>query len=174
MESRHRRTRLLIGKWTLYTLLLLLCAVLQTMPGLLQVGNVKPIYILPLCIAIAVQEGEFAGSIFGMIGGLLWDYTAGVIVGVFAVLLLIICFCASLLVQLYLRGSTLNFFLLCLGSNLLVLSTNFMFFYYMQGYENPWYRYGTVVVPMAFYGAVIALPLFRLVRKMHTQIFVIE
>ncbi len=174
MESRRKRIRIVATKWTLYVLLLLLCAVLQTVPGLFQIGAVKPIYILPLCIAIAIYEGEFLGGIFGIVGGLLWDYTAGVIVGIFAVLILLLCFCVSLIAQLYLRTTTFNYFLLCLASNLVALSTNFMFFYYMPGYQAPWVQFGTVVVPMAFYGALVALPLFWVVRHIHEKICVIE
>jgi len=33
---------------------------------------------------VAVYEGEFAGALFGAVGGLLWDYTAGRTVGMLA------------------------------------------------------------------------------------------
>ncbi len=174
MESRRRRTRLILSKWTLYVLLLLLCAVMQTTPGLFQIGDVKPIFILPLCIAIAAYEGEFAGALFGAFGGMMWDYTAGVIIGIFAVMLLVLCFLVSLMIQLYLRCTRFNYFLICVGCNLIVLATNFMFFYYMPGYHNPWYQFGTVVVPMAFYSAIFALPLFWVVRYIKEQLCLIE
>ncbi len=164
MESRRRRIQLIIGKWSLYALLLILCAVLQTTPGLLQIGSVKPIFILPLCVAVAAYEGEFAGALFGMVGGLMWDYTAGVIVGIFAILMLVFCFLVSLMVQMYLRCTKFNYFLICVVCNTLVLSVNFMFFYYMPGYENAWYEYGSVVIPMIFYGALLSMPLFGVVR----------
>ncbi len=165
MDSRQKRIQQLIGKWALYSLLLVGCAVLQTIPGLLQIGAVKPVFILPLCVAIAAYEGEFAGAIFGMLGGLMWDYTAGVIVGIFAILLLVVCFLVSLTVQLYLQCTRFNYFLICVVCNLVVLSIHFMFFYYMPGYHSPWYTYGSIIVPMAFYGALLSLPLFLLVRK---------
>lgn len=47
MESRRKRKSSQIFKWVCYTLLMLLCTVLQTMPGLLQLGAAKPLYLLP-------------------------------------------------------------------------------------------------------------------------------
>ena len=76
MESRRKRKSSQIFKWVCYTLLMLLCTVLQTMPGLFQLGAAKPLYLLPLALAVSVFEGEFAGAVFGAVCGLMWDYTA--------------------------------------------------------------------------------------------------
>ena len=81
MESRRKRKSSQIFKWVCYTLLMLLCTVLQTMPGLFQLGAAKPLYLLPLALAVSVFEGEFAGAVFGAVCGLMWDYTAGRTVG---------------------------------------------------------------------------------------------
>ena len=84
MESRRKRKSSQIFKWVCYTLLMLLCTVLQTMPGLFQLGAAKPLYLLPLALAVSVFEGEFAGAVFGAVCGLMWDYTAGRTVGMLA------------------------------------------------------------------------------------------
>ena len=57
MESRRKRSRGQIVKWICYALLGLLCAVLQTTPGLFQFGAAKPLWLLPLALAVAVFEG---------------------------------------------------------------------------------------------------------------------
>ena len=44
MESRRKRSRSQIIKWVCYTLLMLLCTVLQTTPGLFQLGDAKPLW----------------------------------------------------------------------------------------------------------------------------------
>ena len=44
MESRRKRSRGQIVKWICYALLGLLCAVLQTTPGLFQFGAAKPLW----------------------------------------------------------------------------------------------------------------------------------
>ena len=50
MESRRKRSRSQIIKWVCYTLLMLLCTVLQTTPGLFQLGDAKPLWLLPLAL----------------------------------------------------------------------------------------------------------------------------
>ena len=92
MESRRMRSRSQILKWVCYAVALFVCAALQTTPGLLQLGQAKPLFILPLCLAVAVYEGEFAGALFGAVSGLLWDYTAGRTMGMLALELLLLCF----------------------------------------------------------------------------------
>ncbi len=88
---------------------LFVCAALQTTPGLFQLGQAKPLLMLPLCLAVAVYEGEFAGALLGTVGGLLWDYTAGRTVGMLALEMLLLCFAVSVLVQLYLQSAPGNF-----------------------------------------------------------------
>ena len=63
MESRRRRSRSQLLKWGCYVLALFVCAALQTTPGLFQLGEAKPLLVLPLCLAVAVFEGEFAGAL---------------------------------------------------------------------------------------------------------------
>ena len=46
MASRRKRSRSQIIKWICYTLLMLLCTVLQTTPGLFQLGDAKPLWLL--------------------------------------------------------------------------------------------------------------------------------
>ena len=91
MESRRRRSRSQLLKWGCYVLALFVCAALQTTPGLFQLGEAKPLLVLPLCLAVAVFEGEFAGALLGTVGGLLWDCTAGRTVGMLALELLLLC-----------------------------------------------------------------------------------
>ena len=71
MESRRKRSRSQRLKWGCYILLLVVCTVLQTMPGLFQFGAAKPLWLLPLCLAVSAAEGEFAGAIFGAVCGLM-------------------------------------------------------------------------------------------------------
>ena len=132
-------------------------------------GQAKPLFILPLCLAVAVYEGEFAGALFGAVCGLLWDYTAGRTVGMLALELLLMCFALSVLVQLYLQGSTWNFALISMVTAALVLSLDWLFFYYMPGYSWAGSRWLTFVLPSAGLTLLPSLVLFRLVRRIHEE-----
>ena len=169
MESRRMRSRSQILKWACYAVALFVCAALQTTPGLFLLGQAKPLFILPLCLAVAVYEGEFAGALFGAVSGLLWDYTAGRTVGMLALELLLLCFALSVLVQVYLQGSTWNFALISTGTALAVLSLDWLFFYYMPGYSWAVSRWLTFVLPSAMMTLVPSLVLFSLVRRIYNE-----
>ena len=167
MESRRKRSRSQRLKWGCYILLLVVCTVLQTMPGLFQFGAAKPLWLLPLCLAVSAAEGEFAGAIFGAVCGLMWDYTAGRTVGMLALELMLLCFGVSVVVQLYLKDTPSNFVLLAVVCALLVLSADWLFFYYMPGYTGAALRYVAFVLPSAVLTIPAALPAFWLVQRIH-------
>lgn len=169
MESRRKRKRAQGFKWGCYLLLLLGCTVLQTTPGFLQLGEAKPVFLLPLGLAVAVFEGEFAGALFGAVCGLMWDYTAGRTVGLLALELMILCFLLSVTAQLYLKTTTLNFGLI---SGLLVwfvLSGDHLFFYVMPEYSGALARYLRYVPLTVLMSGVISMTLFMAVRRIHTE-----
>ena len=167
MESRRKRSRGQIVKWICYALLGLLCAVLQTTPGLFQFGTAKPLWLLPLALAVAVFEGEFAGAVFGAVCGLMWDWLAGRTVGMLALELLLLCFAVSVLVQLYLQVNPGNFAAVSTATALVVLSLDWLFFYYMPGYTGAALRYVTFVLPGAVLTIPAALLAFWLVQRIH-------
>ena len=146
MESRRMRSRSQILKWICYVLALFVCAALQTTPGLFRLGQAKPLYLL-----------------------LLWDYTAGRTVGMLGLELLLLGFAISVLVQLYLQGSTWNFALISMVTAALVLSLDWLFFYYMPGYSWALDRWLTFVLPSAALTLVPSLVIFWLVRKIHEE-----
>ena len=155
MESRRKRSRSQILKWCCYVLGLFVCAALQTTPGLFQLGQAKPLLLLPLCLAVSVCEGEFAGALFGMVCGLLWDYTAGRTVG--------------MLVQLYLQSAPGNFAVISAAAALLVLSCDWLFFYRMPGYSGSAQRYLWFVLPSAALTIPASLVEFAIVRHIYNK-----
>lgn len=164
MESNRKRSNKRILKWCCYVLLLLLCTVAQTLPGFLQLGQAKPLFLLPLCLAVAAHEDEVAGALFGMVCGLMWDHTAGRTVGLLALALLVLCFALSVGVQLYLQCTPANFVLLAGGAALLVLSADHLFFYVMPGYAGAAAHYLRTVLPSVLLTMPVSAPLFCAVR----------
>ena len=169
MESRRKRSRSQLLKWGCYVLALFVCAALQTTPGLFQLGQAKPLLVLPLCLAVAVFEGEFAGALLGTVGGLLWDYTAGRTVGMLALELLLLCFAVSAVMQLYFKNSAANFALIAFAAALLVLTLDWLFFYYMPGYSGAASRWLWFVLPTAALSVPVCFPLFGVVRRIHEE-----
>ena len=164
METRRKKNMLLVGKWLCYSLLLVLAAVLQTLPGFLTIAGARPLFILPLCMAVSIYEGEFRGALFGAVGGLLWDLTAGRVAGLLAIQLLVVCFMTSVLVQLFLRVNHMNFILLCAAAVALVTGVDFLFNYLMRGYSRGAWYYGTVILPIVIFTSAAAPLSFLVVR----------
>ena len=164
MESRRKRSRSQRLKWGCYILLLVVCTVLQTMPGLFQFGAAKPLWLLPLCLAVSVCEGEFAGALFGMVCGLLWDYTAGRTVGMLALEMMLLCFAVGVLVQLYLQSAPGNFAVISAAAALLVLSCD-----RMPGYSGSAQRYLWFVLPSAALTIPASLVEFAIVRHIYNK-----
>ena len=54
METRRKKHMLLAGKWACYSLLLLLAAVMQTLPGVLTIAGARPRFIHPQWIAVSI------------------------------------------------------------------------------------------------------------------------
>lgn len=169
MESRRKRSNSQIKKWCLYALLLLVCTVLQTTPGLFTIGQAKPVYLLPLCLAVASVEDEFSGALYGMVCGLMWDYTAGRTVGLLALAMMMLCFAMSVAVQLYLQCTTVNFTLISTGATLLVLSMDHLFFYIMPGYSGAVEHFLRVVLVSTVLTAPVSVPLVLVVRRINAR-----
>ena len=97
----------------------------------------------------------------------LWDYTAGRTVGMLALELLLLCFGVSVLVQLYLQANFGNFAAVSTATALVVLSLDWLFFYYMPGYADAALRYIAFVLPSAVLTIPAALLAFWLVQRIH-------
>lgn len=174
MMSRRKRNGILAAKWAVYLLFLMVAATLQTVPGFLTIGDARPIFILPLCIAVSLYEGEFSGALFGAVGGLLWDFTAGRVAGLLALGLLVICFFSSILVQLYLRIGSMNFILINAGACFLMTGVDFLFHYLMPGYSGAAERYLETILPTVIFTAFLSPVAMYVVRGVHRKLTVEE
>ena len=123
--------------------------------GAVPVRAAKPLWLLPLCLAVSAAEGEFAGAVFGAVCGLMWDYTAGRTVGMLALELMILCFGVSVVVQLYLKDTPSNFVLLAVTCALLVLSADWLFFLLYAGLCG---RRGSVFLWVVLPSALMTAP----------------
>ena len=164
MESRYRLQRLLILKWLCYFGVLLLGTALQTMPAF-SIGQAKPVFILPICMAVACIEDPFQGAWFGIIGGLLWDWTAGRVPGLLAIGVAWVCFFAGITVVLILRVNHMNFILLALAGTWIVVSMDFVFNYLMRRYSYPEVEYIVRVLPIVVFTAAISPVCMILLKK---------
>lgn len=160
----QKTLRLFIFKNMIYTALILVCYIVQETPRLLVIGTVRPVLVISVITAIAMLEGEFAGGLFGLLGGVLCDTAAFHIFGVAPMFFLIIgCACGLLIIYL-IQPNVKTAFLLCGGFALIYGFIAHYLTYGIWGYVGANRLLLTKTLPCAVYTAVFGMVAFLLVR----------
>ncbi len=125
-----------VVKYTAFSLEILLCYIIQSTPGLtLEVFGGRPVLMLPLAMTIAVFEGEIPAIIFGVICGLMADSGYSGPMGYYAIMLAVLCYVVSILMENYLRTNLLTAVLIGIISIPIIIVVQFLLFYVLMGYD---------------------------------------
>ena len=156
-------------KWALYVLLAFTAYVLQTTPGLFQLFGIKPVLLVPVCVAVAALEGEYAGAFFGIFCGMLWDLAAGRIAGFFALFCAGCCFAVGLIFKAYLRQNRLNTILINGGVLTVLFMADFLFSYVLFDLQGVGQVLAFRMLPTMLYSALLAPIPFWIARRIHLK-----
>ena len=165
----QKTLRLFILKHIIYTILVLVCYILQETPRLLVIGNVRPVLVISVIAAIAMVEGEFAGGLFGLFGGVLCDTAAFHIFGVAPIFFLILGCACGLLVIYLIQPYAKTAFLLCGGFALIYGVIAHYLIYGIWGYAGANRLLIVKTLPSAVYTALFGMADFLLVRWIHSR-----
>ncbi len=165
----QKTLRLFIFKNVIYTILVLIGYILQETPRLLVVGNVRPVLVIAVISAIAMIEGEFAGGLFGLFGGVLCDTAAFHIFGVAPIFFLILGCACGLLVIYLVQPNVKTAFLLCGGFALIYGVIAHYLIYGIWGYAGANRLLLIKTLPSAAYTALFGVAAFLLVRWIHDR-----
>ena len=152
-------------KWLLYIFSLFLAFILQTTVGFFQVFGVKPIFILPVMVYISMFEGELAGAVIGIVGGLFWDTAADKLLGFNAIIMMVICVSAALLVMYLVRVNVWNALLFVFAGALLQGLIDFFFYYLIWDYDYSYLILLKKILPTVLYTTLISPLFFFIIRK---------
>lgn len=152
-------------KWLLYIITLFLAFILQTTVGLFQIFGVKPILILPVMIYISMFEGELAGAIIGIVGGLFWDTAADKLLGFNAIIMMLVCISVALLVMYLIRVNVWNAVLFVFAGALLQGLIDFFFYYLIWDYDYSYLILWKKILPTVIYTTLISPLIFFVIRK---------
>ena len=152
----NEKLRLRIAQQGVYVLLLGVLYVLQTTPGFLQVGGVRPNLVVPAAICIAMLEGEFLGGVYGALAGVLCDLGGMSIFGFNGIILLAAGVAAGLAFIYLLRPCLANFLLVTLGALAARGLLDYFFNYYMWGYRQVWRVLALEILPVVAYSTLLA------------------
>lgn len=171
MNSTARKN---IIKHLIYVFLLMFLYVLQSVPGLFVISGVKPIWVIPAAVAIAMSEGEFAGGIYGALAGLLCDTGGFLLFGFNGFIVTLCCVAAGLLVVYLMRCNLLTYLLFVFVTLMIRGSLEYFFAYGMWNYKNSTLIYTISTFPTVVYSTIVATPLFFPVRLIHRRFSGIE
>ena len=156
-----------ILKYGAYALMALLLFRLQSIPGLLEIGGVRPLPLAALAVLVATMERELPGVLFCVFCGYLCDLYTVAPMGYYMLLLTVLGLICGLVIRNYLQPS-----LSILAGAVLITAffcrvVLFLFRYSLAGVAGAAPVLLRYDLPHAVYSAVLAVPLYYPVRALH-------
>lgn len=146
-------------RWALYIFMIFVCAIL------INIGKgVKPIYFIPLCVCICMNEGEYPAALTGGICGLLLDEACGKIFGYSSVMLIIFCVTATIMFRHFLFQNIINVIALSAVFTTAYQILDYFFYYAMWDYEGSGYVFSEISIPCIFYTIMISPVVYLIVK----------
>ena len=147
-----------ILKYGAYALLAVALFRLQSIPGLLEIGGVRPLPVAALAILVATMERELPGVLFCIFCGYLCDLYSVAPMGFYMLFLTILGLAAGLIIRNYLQSS------LPIIMAAVLIAAFFCRLAGVTGAAPVLLRYD---LPHAVYSVVLAVPLYYPVRALH-------
>ncbi len=156
-----------ILKYGAYALMALLLFRLQSIPGLLEIGGVRPLPLAVLAVLVATMERELPGVLFCIFCGYLCDLYTVAPMGYYMFFLTVLGLICGLVIRNYLQPS-----LSILAGAVLITAffcrvVLFLFRYSLAGVAGAAPVLLRYDLPHAVYSAVLAVPLYYPVRALH-------
>ena len=148
-----------IIRWALYIFLIFVSAIL------INIGKgVKPIYFIPLCVCICMNEGEYPAAFLGGICGLLFDEASGRFFGYSSVTFIIFFVTTKILFRQLLFQNVIKVITLTAVYTTVYQLLDYFFYYAMWDYEGSGYVFSKISIPCILYTIIIS-PIVYLIVK---------
>lgn len=154
-------------KWLLYSLVLLLLYVVMR-AGFFS--HWQPVLIIPLAVAVAMNESELSVSIFALFCGYLIDIACGFIFGFSVVWLMPVCVAASLLVKNLIRRNLLNFIAITVVAVFLQFSMDYLFNIAIWSIPGGEIILTTLILPTAISTVILSPSMYYLVKLLNKKL----
>ena len=149
-----------VAKYSIFVLAVFLLYILQSTPGFMTVFGIKPVFMLPFCIVLAMTDETWPSLIVYITGGMLTDLSSGRIVGVYSILLMLMCFMAVLSVKFFFKPNLRNIYLYTFLAMVIMLSLDFFFSFMYGHYTGKLFYYIKNVLIISGYSAVFSIPFY--------------
>lgn len=156
-----------VARWAIYILLIFVCAVL------INVGKgVRPIYFIPLCICICMNEGEYTSAILGGVCGLIIDEACGrMFFGFSSIIMIAICVGSTLVFRHFLFKNGTNVIMLTAVSTFCYQIIEYFFYYAMWGYEGTGYVFSDISIPCILYTVMVSPVAYVVVKAVSKRFY---
>ncbi len=152
MPNKQRMTRAekirycAIARWSIYIFMIFVSVIIMNIGQ-----NVKPIFLIPICICICMNEGEYPSAVLGGICGLLIDFSLGRIFGYSSIFMIAFCVATVLLFKHLLIQNVINIIWLTALFTGIYEILDYFLFYAMWSYEGAGYVFGEICMPCILY-----------------------
>lgn len=152
--------RFQILRYIAYTIEIIVLFIIQQTPGFIpSIYGILPTLLIPIACSIAMFEGPICSLLYGVFCGFLLDYGGNTIYGFYALILGLICFIISFLVQDLFHNNFLTGLIMALVAIIIVVFLQWLFFYVLKGYDSIGYALYRHYLPRVAYTFVL-VPLF--------------
>ena len=156
-----------ILKYGAYALMALLLFRLQSIPGLLEIGGVRPLPLAALAVLVATMERELPGVLVCIFCGYLCDLYTVAPMGYYMFFLTVLGLICGLVIRNYLQPSLSILAGAVLATAFFCRVVLFLFRYSLAGVAGAAPVLLRYDLPHAVYSAVLAVPLYYPVRALH-------
>lgn len=161
-----RPDRMQVIRYIVYTLAVFLLFFIGDTPFLVpRLWDAAPALMLSAAVGIALSgEKEIPAMAFGVLCGLLMDFSRSGPYGFHAVILAVLCYFAALLVRVLFQKNLLSALLMTVVTVAVVFTLQWIFFYLIHGYGSPLYALTRHYGPMALYTLAATVPVYFFFR----------
>lgn len=156
-------------KYVLLCLVVFVLFILQGTPGFLSVFGVKPVFLIPFCINLAMLEEENYTLIVYVMAGLLFELSAGRIVGLYTIPLIIACAISMIMVKFIFQPNYRNSMAMSFISTFVILSLDFFFNYIIQGHKGIFIIYFKTVVLCSIYSTLFSVLYYKIISAIKAR-----
>lgn len=156
--------------YIIYSFLFLIFFLIQNTPNsIITIFNVKPFLILSLITFITIYNHDIVFILFSLISGFLCDLSSNKILGYNAIIILIIMILVKYILVKYLNNNFLGNLLICLIVCISYQVIDFIFLYFIWGYENSFYFFIRYKLPIVAYTTLISPIILIIVKKLNIK-----
>ncbi len=128
----------------------------------LEIAGVVPNLLIIITVAVGYQKGNLQGMATGLVGGMLLDISFGEILGYYALVLLLIGYCAGFMNRYYIENDLFLPLGMIASAQLVYSFAEYVFRFLVRGRLNVLYYLGRIMLPNILYTVVVAIVLYKL------------